>query len=485
MMWIRVLSIYVVLFTQMLDNSVANLSLIIISSDLYMDVFHASWIMTFYGAGLVVALPFAPYFAKYVSSDTVFLVGGILFILSSIACGVVSDANSFLFFRFTQGFSAGLSAVICQGLMIRVMGERHKVFTVALVTSAISLAPVFGPFIGGVITEYLNWRWLFLINVPLMGISLYFIIDILDLKKVKRQPLPYGYLIALFAFAFFILSSQYIFDFGREKSWLNSEEIQIAFVFCLSCLVIFVYFNSRPKCSVFYLGLLKNKDFMITTLILSMGNGVISSSLVLLPIWLQVDYNMPILHAGAIVSVASAVAAILTPIIGKKINSKHYPILSIISLSFTGVSFYIMGQFTIDTPQWEFIIVRLIAGLGLATFTAPLLTLSLTKVNLDKMNEASSLSLSLRLTSSNVCVALAFAFWQNEHIRIKEHVISNVDKFAYQGLTENKFHWFHIMFERVTHTEALTNILSVYSSMFLLAICIISIMFIFQYKSQN
>jgi len=475
-----VLSVYIVLFTQMLDSSIANLSLIHISSDLHMDVFHASWIMTFYGAGLVVAFPFAPYFAKHMSSDSVFLWGGVVFIVSSVGCAFAGSSELFLLFRFIQGFSAGLGAVVCQGLMIRVMGEKNKTFTIALITSAISLAPVFGPFLGGLINEFLDWRWLFLVNVPLMSLSLFFLLDTLQLDAPEKMPSKPGYLVALFSFALFILCSQYVFDFGREKGWFNSLEIQTACVLCALFFVIFVHFNRQPGCSVFDLTLLRSKDYMITTVILGLGNGVIFSSLVLLPLWLQIDYGMPLLQAGGIVAVASAVAAVLAPVVGKKVDAKAYPALSLLSLSLTGYSFYMMSQFTLDTSQFEIVITRLVAGLGLATFTAPLLSLSLAKVGMDKMNEANSLSLSFRLVASNIGVAVAFSYWQYEHIRLKEQVIADMDKFSYQGVSENKLHWMNTMFEKVTHSMALTNILHLYAIIFFAAAVVMATLFAYQ-----
>jgi DHA2 family multidrug resistance protein len=312
---------------------------------------------------------------------------------------------------------------------------------------------------------------------------LFFVLDTLELKAPEKTTVKPGYLVALFSFALFILSSQYIFDFGREKGWFSSAEIQLACLLCGAFFIVFVHFNRQAGCSVFDLSLLRSKDYMITTVILGLGNGVIFSSLVLLPLWLQIDYGMPLLQAGGIVAVASAVAAVLAPLVGKKVDTKLYPAMSLLSLSLTGISFYMMSQFTLDTPQSEIVITRLIAGFGLATFTAPLLSLSLAKVGMDKMNEANSLSLSFRLISSNICVALAFSFWQYEHIRLKEQVLADMDKFSYQGMAENKQHWMYTMFEQVTHSWALTNILNFYAILFFVSAVVLAGLFAYQKHS--
>src|SRR5256885_6205158 len=122
----RVLAVYLIIFTQMLDTSVANLALNNIASDLYLDVYYSGWIMTSFGAGLVISFSLGGILAKRYSGDTILAIGSLAFIAASLGCGMSSGAMPFLAFRFLQGLSSGAVIIVAQSRLFQLLGEQQR-----------------------------------------------------------------------------------------------------------------------------------------------------------------------------------------------------------------------------------------------------------------------------------------------------------------------------------------------------------------------
>lgn len=468
--WAAVCSLYMILFTQMLDTSIAILSLLVISIDLHLDVYQSAGIMTFYGVGLVIAFPMGAFLTKFWSEGLLFIIGCLIFIVTSLVCGLAEDSDIFLLFRFIQGIGAGFSVVVCQSLMIKVLGEDKRPLALALTMSAVTMAPVFGPLVGSIITEYLDWRWLFLSNVPLCAVGVFFVVSYLEFSVKKGEKFQRGYFISLLLFSVFVSTVQFIFDFGEKFRWFSSFEIQSATIIAVSVAILFYFSNQRENAQIFNFKLLAEPGFRLSTLVLTFGNGLIVASLVILPIWLQTDYGLSIIQAGLIVSVASALAAVISPMIGKYYPEKHYVSLSLFSVSATACAFLAMSRFTSDTSQEYIVFTRIIAGLGIATFTAPLLTVSFKKLAVEEITKANSLSLTMRLYSANLFITLSLLLWKHKQSEIYSSITHGTDRAYIMHALENGI---ATGFRHITSTlqvEAMSQIMLYFGIAFAIAI---------------
>lgn len=444
---LKVFAIYTIIFTQMLDTSVANLALTNISSSLYIDVYYSSWIMTSFGTGLVISFSLGNLLGKIYSTDAVLVIGVLVFTAASLGCGISTNAAEFLAWRFLQGLGSGVAVVVSQSHLFRMLGESRRTFAISLWGSAFSLAPVMGPLVGAIVTEHLSWRWLFLINIPLMTVSLLILLPDFSLSRAaeKTKALPFT---TLFTFALLVASTQYVLDFGEQLGWLDSFSIVIATVISVVSLVAFV--NANRRNALFDFRVFRDFNYAIATTVSCLGNGLLFASLVFLPLWMQRDYHMPILEAGVIVSVASGVAAILTPLLGKYLPSRWLGFAAIFSLSITAFSFVLMSQFSLDSSSDYMVLSRIIAGLGLATFTLPLTALALKNIPSQNVVNANAIGLMLRVVSANAFVAIGFTAFN--HIRqVKEldylstpDRLTNLKYYASipDGVSSYLSHWF-------------------------------------------
>ena len=423
-MRLQSLALYLIIFTQMLDTSVTNLSLTKIASDLKLDVYYASWIMTSFGTGLVISFSLGNLLLKRYSADMVLLIGCTAFTLASLGCGMSSTAEEFLFYRFLQGLSSGMSVVTSQSLLLRIYGPERKAMAVSLWGSAFSLAPVVGPLVGAWITSHFTWHWLFLINIPLISLCVFILLPVLQPEK-NNERIDKKVLLTLILFSVFISSLQYTVDFGEQQGWMGSEIIQATVAIAIAFMFLFTLSNQKTR--LFDFSIFKDIRYASATIASCLGNGLIFSSLILLPIWLQKDYEMPMLTAGIVVSVASAVAVIFVPMVGKYLPAKHFTLAAVLSLIFSAMSFGMMSFFTVDTSMETMIWSRLIGGLGLSIFTMPLTMISLQNIPQEKVANANAVSMMLRVVSANLFVGASFYYYLHYKNKFTAEIASNMD----------------------------------------------------------
>ncbi|WP_211036696.1 DHA2 family efflux MFS transporter permease subunit [Pseudoalteromonas luteoviolacea] len=469
MNFLRVTAVYIIIFSQMLDTSVANLSLNNIASDLQLDILHASWIMTSFGVGLVIAFPAGTMLSKYISSDSVLLVGGVVFIYSSIGCGLASDDTTFLFNRFLQGLGSGMTLVVAQNLMLRIMGEDKRAFAISLWSSAISIAPVLGPVVGAYITDSYHWRWLFLLNVPLIGGSMLILLSYLALGLSEERSESNKYqLFTFLLFSILICSLQFVLDFGEKLNWLSNNVILTATILFLLSSILFYNYNRNEKYKIYDFSIFKNNRFLIATVVLTLANALVYSSIILLPLWLKMEYKMPILAAGLIVSIGSGVAAIASPFIGKLIPERLLGPTGVASLILGFISFFMMSLITIDSSPEYIALTRLVAGAGLAVMTMPLLAYSVSQLPTKSLVNANAVSLTIRISVANIFVTFAFIAYKKIEIYKQAKFTSSFNSSSLAKYDEQSIQLAYGLIKKTFYTGAMQTIFTFSSIIFLI-----------------
>ncbi|MCF6436493.1 DHA2 family efflux MFS transporter permease subunit [Pseudoalteromonas sp. MMG022] len=455
--YLKIFAVYLVIFTQMLDTSIANLALVKIAPDLGIMVYNAAWIITAFGAGLVISFPLTSALSRCYCNDLLFVLASVVVILSSLGCGFAFSDVDFIIFRFLQGLSSGFLIVLSQSILFKIMGEDKRAMAVALWSSAISLAPIVGPVIGGFVIQYFSWRWLFLINFPLMIVCLIFLVDELEPKLKKNDGSSKVNYAALIAFAVAIASIQYVLDFGEKLNWFSNIGILLCTVTFVVGMILFYFFNKRNGLEVFDFAVFKDGNFSAAMAVMVVGNGLIFASLIVLPIWLQMNYKMPAMNAGIVVAIGSAVAGLLSPFVGKYVRKEWYFFTALVSLILTGISFFMMSQYTLDATFSQLASARVVAGLGIVLFATPLTAMSLLSITSDKVINANSISMCLRITSSNVFIALGFIQLQSQQHYTYESLLSNIQRPFIDAHFDHAFEYGSYLSDLVA-TLAMSNI---------------------------
>ncbi len=428
-------ALYLIIFTQMLDTSVANLALSNIASDLMMDVYHASWIVTSFGTGVVIAFPLGSIWSKRASSEFVLAVGCLVFALASLGCGLTSDPAHFILLRLLQGIGSGIAVIASFPIMIALLGTGNATFAIALCTSAISLAPVSGPIVGAWVTAHFGWHMLFLMNVPLTAVAMFLLLPTFS-APAPAQPERIGPRLSTLAlFGTCVALLQYALDFGEQYGWFHSPVIVSAVGAAIVVGSAFFWLNGIAKYQIFNLAVFANPLYAGTTTVLVIGNGLIFASLVFLPLWFRLDRHMPLLEAGVIVSLGSGVSAVATPFIGKYFPRQYLPYAALLSLLLTAISFLMMSRFTVDSPMSSLVAARLVAGCGMAIFSTPLITMSLSKLAPSDLVNGNTVSIVLRVLVANIMVAVSFAQYRHLSDAAQAQFSASADRLSYLATT--------------------------------------------------
>lgn len=411
---------------QMMDSSAVNLSVPEICADLSMDAMHASWIMTSFGTGMVISLPFASALGKTLSDDAVLLIGIALFDVSSLVCGVADTSNVFLLARFIQGAGGGFCSASAFPIMLRQFSDDKTTFATSLYTSAVSLGPVCGPAIGSYLTAAFGWQSIFLLNLPLIGVASLLLLPSLVITP-KRVPVhgENKRSRTLLCFAVSVACLQYFVDFGEQSGWLSDPRLIVVLVTALVFGCTFLYFNRHDSSAVFDFRLFNDRNYRHGTLVLALCNGLAYCSIVLLPIWLRLGRNMSISKAGMIMVVASVISAIGSPLIGRYLKKSHFYSATLLSLALMSSSLFLMAAFKPDSSINYMIFCRVIAGISFCTLTMPLLSQSLQTLGAERRAEAQALSVTLRITCSNIFLALSFSYYGKLRFVAREDFVSN------------------------------------------------------------
>lgn len=410
-----VVCVYICIFTQMLDSSIVNLALVIISGDLGLDVYHSVWIVTSFLVGLSGSFALFNLVAKTFDESQLFLNAIFWFVIASLACAVAQETNILLLARFFQGLTSGAILLLSQSILIRAFSDKHRALAIAIWGSALSLAPIFGPMIGGYITLNWGWRYLFYINIPLLGCSYLLLSQVLQPNLKVKTGVSVKAWFTVISTLVFMISFQVTIEQGERLHWFHSETIIILSSLAMISLFVFFHLNQGVG-EVLNLKVLKQKKFTTSIVILTIGHALNFSSLIVLPFWLQFSYQMPLLWTGVVVAINGIVTFIMTPIFAKVKSAFNLRLLASASLVLLALAFAMMSNFNPGTSLLFIISSRVVLGIGLSIFYTPLTVISYEGMEKTEITNANSIALIIRMVFTSMVVALAYIFLKNLNI---------------------------------------------------------------------
>src|ERR1700682_2152879 len=172
--WVVALTVTIATFMELLDTSIANVSLPYIAGGLGRSYDEVTWILTTYLVANAVILPMSAWLSRVFGRKTYYLACVALFTLTSLFCGLAPSLGIMLSSRVLQGIAGGGLAPVSQAIFADTFSPTRGAPAFALYTIVIVTAPAIGPVLGGWITDNYNWRWIFFINIPI-GIVAFFL----------------------------------------------------------------------------------------------------------------------------------------------------------------------------------------------------------------------------------------------------------------------------------------------------------------------
>lgn len=412
-------------FMNVLDTSIANVSLPAIAGDLGVSPNQGTWVITSFGVANAIAVPLTGWLSQRFGQVRLFTASVMLFVLTSWLCGLAPNMTTLIFLRVLQGLVAGPMIPLSQALLLSSYPKALAGLAMALWSMTTLVAPVMGPLLGGWITDNISWPWIFYINIP-VGFGAAFITwSIFRKRESVTRKLPIDS-VGLALLVIWVGALQIMLDKGQELDWFHSGEVIALGIIALVGLIAFVIWELTEEHPVVDLTLFKKRNFWAGALALSVGYGLFFGNVVLLPLWLQQYMGYTATQAGMVLAPVGAFALLLSPVVGKNIAKVDPRRFAAFAFMVFALVLWMRSNFNTQADFRTIMIPTIIQGVAMAFFFIPLVTITLSGISPDKIPAASGLSNFVRITAGSFGTSIATTIWQDRaamhHAQISEYV---------------------------------------------------------------
>jgi DHA2 family multidrug resistance protein len=408
--WAIALVVTLATFMEVLDTSIANVSLPHIAGDLSVSQDESTWVLTSYLVSNAVILPISGWIASRVGRKRFYMTCVGLFTVSSFLCGLAPSLGWLIFFRILQGMGGGGLAPSEQSILADTFPPQKRGMAFALYGMAVVLAPAIGPTLGGYITDHFEWRWVFFINVPVGCLSLLLthrmVTDPPHLAKMKDKVGGIDYVgISLIALGLGAL--EIVLDKGQEDNWFASTFIATCSILAAVMIVGFVVWEWHQEFPVVDVRLFKSRTFASSNLMMFVLGVTLFGTTVLLPQYLQTLMGYSAQDAGMTLSPGGFAIMVMMPAVGFLVS--HVDVRKLIALGFIILSlslFYMTSHLYQGIDFKTAVSLRVYQSVALAFLFVPINTLVYADVPNNKNNAVSGIVNLSRNMGGDVGIAL-------------------------------------------------------------------------------
>jgi len=382
-------------FMEVLDTSVANVSLPHIAGNLSASLDESTWVLTSYLVANAIILPMGGWFSMAFGRKRFYMICVVLFTVSSFLCGLAPTLGSLIFFRVLQGLGGGALQPISQAILVESFPREKHGMAMAIFGMGVVVAPVIGPTLGGWITDNYTWRWIFFINIPVGIVALaltWFLV--FDPPYLLRRRFSDGLKIDYAGFGLLALglgSLEVVMDEGQKEDWFSSHFIVTFFAIMAVCLVAVVFWELRHKTPVIDFRILKDRNYALATLSMGVLGFVIYASTALLPMFLQSLLGYTALLSGLVLSPGGVVVVVCLPLVGLMLRRVQARWLVIFGVMVSSAGLFMMARFTLGIDFGTAMRSRILQSIGMAFLFVPISTAAFAYIPKERTNYATGL----------------------------------------------------------------------------------------------
>jgi DHA2 family multidrug resistance protein len=400
--WIVALTVTLATFMELLDTSIANVSLPYIAGGLGRSFDEVTWILTTYLVANAVVLPMSAWLSRVFGRKNYYMACVALFTITSFCCGIAPSLNILLFSRVLQGIGGGGLAPVEQAILVDTFPPAKRASAFALYTVAIVTAPAIGPVLGGWITDNYNWRWVFLINIPIGALSLYltsrFVQDPPSFAAERKSARTSGGLkidgLGILLVGIGSATLEIVLDRGQIDDWFGSPTITWMFIIAIAAWGAAIYWELNHPDPIIELRLLANRNFAIASAFYFIFGVGLFGTTTMIPQILQSLYGYRAIDAGLVLGPGALVITVLAPVGAQLIQRGLVQPKTLLLFSLFVVFGAMMdySSFTLQTDYSHYALARALQGLGYAFFFVPISVIAYSQLRPDQNNRASSIT---------------------------------------------------------------------------------------------
>ncbi|HTH99014.1 MAG TPA: DHA2 family efflux MFS transporter permease subunit [Stellaceae bacterium] len=391
-------------FMQALDTTIANVALPYIQGTMSASLDEIGWVLTSYIAAAAIMTPPTGFLAGRFGTKKLFLASVTGFTIASVLCGLAQSLVQIVLFRALQGVFGAALVPLSQAVLFTVTPKEKQGSAMGLFGVAVMVGPVVGPILGGWLTDNLDWRWVFYINLP-VGILAFIgmVIFLPDTPRNKNAKLDW---FGFGALSLMIGALQIMLDRGEEQDWFSSTEIWIEAIMAAVAGYYFLVHTATTKKPFISPSLFRDRNFTAGTLFIIIVGLTYYASLALQTPYIQGLMNYPVVTAGFVMGPRGMGTMAAMLVVGRLVGKVDTRILLSIGLALTAWSFYAMTGWTPDVSQYTIVVVGVIQGIGLGFLFVPLTTITLSTLPAAQRTEGAGIYSLARNIGSSVGISV-------------------------------------------------------------------------------
>ncbi|GAA5205304.1 MDR family MFS transporter [Microbacterium kyungheense] len=371
------------------DSTIMSIALATLATDLDVPVSTIQWVTTAYLLALGVAIPIVGWAQARLGGKRLWMIALTIFLLASIACSLAWDAPSLITFRVIQGLGGGLMMPLMATLAIQqVPAGAGLGRLMAMVSLPAALGPILGPVLGGLILNWLDWHWIFWINVPFCLVGLALAWRLLPNDPPRGRPMLDWVGLVLVSPA--LVGILYGLSNVSQDGGFARTDVWLPLVAGLVLMAAFVYSQvRRPKAALVDVGLLRRRPVAASSAVLFLSGASLYGSMLLLPLYFQIVRGTDVLTA-ALLLIPQGVGALLSRTLAGRLTDS----LGARTVAIAG--FIVMGLATIPfalsdgtTNELWLALVLVVRGFGMGAVMIPVMSVAFVGLERDEVPHAS------------------------------------------------------------------------------------------------
>ena len=384
-------------FMNVLDSSIANVSLPAIAGDLGVSPNQGTWVVTSFGVANAIAVPLTGWLSQRFGQVRLFTMSVLMFVIASWLCGLAPNMSTLIAMRALQGFVAGPMMPLAQTLL------------------------------GGWITDNMHWGWIFYINIPVGFVAAFITWNLYKKRETQIQKLPID-TVGLTLLVLAVAAMQIMLDRGKELDWFHSGEIITLGLIAVIGGAFFIAWELTDDHPVVDLRLLKLRNFRVGSICLAIAYSLFIGNLVLLPLWLQQFMGYTSTQAGELLAPVGLFAILLSPIVGKNVQKTDPRMLATFAFIMFAVVLVMRSHFNTQADFTTIMIPTIVQGVAVAFFFVPLSTITLGGIPPAQMASASGLSNFMRIVGGAFGTSITITIWQDRAAMHHAELIEAVNR---------------------------------------------------------
>ena len=393
---------------QVLDTTIVNVALPHMAGELSATTDQISWVLTSYIVASSVVMPMTGFLTDRIGRRKYLLVSVLGFVIASALCGIAGSLEQMVVFRLLQGVFGASLVPLSQAIMVDTYPQHERGKALAIWGMGVMVAPILGPTLGGWLTEAVNWRWNFYINVPVGALSLLLTLRYVPDTPVKERRMDWWGFVFLAAF---IAGLQYTLDRGQQEDWLDSSSIRIALGMLAAGIALFVWHAATTRRHpLFSLRLFLDRNFASATLVAAAMGLSLYGGMLLQPLFFEGVLQFPTFETGVAMvprGLGSLASMLLVGRLLPKFGAKKLIYFGI-AVSLLGA--WLLTRLGLDATGRTTLVPLLLQGFGVGFVFVPLSAVAFATLPRQLATEAAGVYNLIRSIGSSIGISIVTVY---------------------------------------------------------------------------